>query len=69
MSYVPSIVILQHYKAQGAEIDGEAGVGYLLQKPTFYSATNDVHLGRARSVATRAEWVAKQANGSSVNPA
>ncbi|MEZ8715724.1 helix-turn-helix transcriptional regulator [Vibrio splendidus] len=53
------IVTLQ---AQGAEIDGEAGVGYLL-KPTFTLPPMMFSTEELEALRLGAEWVAKQANG------
>ncbi|MEZ8242359.1 helix-turn-helix transcriptional regulator [Vibrio splendidus] len=53
------IVTLQ---AQGAEIDGEAGVGYQL-KPTFTLPPMMFSTEELEALRLGAEWVAKQANG------
>ena len=53
------IVTLQ---AQGAEIDGEAGVGYQL-KPTFALPPMMFSMGELEALRLGAEWIAKQANG------
>ncbi|EAP94894.1 putative transcription regulator protein [Vibrio splendidus 12B01] len=53
------IVTLQ---AQGAEIDGEAGVGYQL-KPTFTLPPMMFSMGELEALRLGAEWIAKQANG------
>ncbi|MEZ9555250.1 helix-turn-helix transcriptional regulator [Vibrio splendidus] len=53
------IVTLQ---AQGAEIDGEAGVSYLL-KPTFTLPPMMFSTEELEALRLGAEWVAKQANG------
>ena len=53
------IVTLQ---AQGAEIDGEAGVGYQL-KPTFTLPPMMFSMEELEALRLGAEWVAKQANG------
>ncbi len=53
------IVTLQ---AQGAEIDGEAGVGYLL-KPTFTLPPMMFSTEELEALRLGAEWLAKQANG------
>ncbi|EGU39712.1 helix-turn-helix transcriptional regulator [Vibrio splendidus] len=49
-------------QAQGAEIDGEAGVGYLL-KPTFTLPPMMFSSDELEALRLGAEWVAKQANG------
>lgn len=49
-------------QAQGAEIDGEAGVGYLL-KPTFTLPPMMFSTEELEALRLGAEWVAKQANG------
>ncbi|CAH6953776.1 Transcriptional regulator [Vibrio chagasii] len=49
-------------QAQGAEIDGEAGVGYLL-KPTFTLPPMMFTSEELEALRLGAEWVAKQANG------
>lgn len=53
------IVTLQ---AQGAEIDGEAGVGYQL-KPTFTLPPMMFSTEELEALRLGAQWVAKQANG------
>lgn len=49
-------------QAQGAEIDGEAGVGYLL-KPTFTLPPMMFTSEELEALRLGAEWVVKQANG------
>ena len=49
-------------QAQGAEVDGEAGVGYLL-KPTFTLPPMMFSSDELEALRLGAEWVAKQANG------
>ncbi|MGI9876099.1 helix-turn-helix transcriptional regulator [Vibrio chagasii] len=49
-------------QAQGAEIDGEAGLGYLL-KPTFTLPPMMLSSDELEALRLGAEWVAKQANG------
>ncbi|GEM77562.1 helix-turn-helix transcriptional regulator [Vibrio sagamiensis] len=49
-------------QAQGADIEGEAGLGYIL-KPSFYLPPMMFSLEELEALRLGAEWVSKQANG------
>lgn len=49
-------------QAQGADIEGEAGLGYIL-KPSFYLPPMMFTVEELEALRLGAEWVAKQANG------